>query len=205
MAASPEALAADVFTLSAPAEIVTTPAVPDPTPESVPTDATPRIGDEDLLEPARAPEVSEMSVAAPPVSGALRMKERHPASEAKRVLSAQGRTFRRALYAAASIILLAAGAVAGLHFGVYRLTSAQPAARKPEIGAHAVSSNPATIEYVVKKGDTLWDIAAQFTGNAYNFHGIAGYNGITDPNLISPGQIIRLPPDFNKKPGAPIP
>ena len=64
-------------------------------------------------------------------------------------------------------------------------------------GAHVVGSSARTgrasgtpaptseeRQYVVKKGDTLWDIAAQFTGNPHNYRGIALTNGIADPDLI---------------------
>jgi nucleoid-associated protein YgaU len=45
----------------------------------------------------------------------------------------------------------------------------------------------------VKQGDTLWDIAARFTGDPHNFRSLAAYNRIVNPDLISPGQVIRLP------------
>ncbi len=46
--------------------------------------------------------------------------------------------------------------------------------------------------YVVKKDDTLWSISKRFTGNPFNYPRIAGENRITDPDLIFPGQRIRL-------------
>ena len=52
---------------------------------------------------------------------------------------------------------------------------------------------PVDIEiYVVKEGDTLWDISAHFTGNPFNYPRIAGENKIANPDLIFPGQRIRL-------------
>ena len=206
LAVSPVASPSAFSTLSAQVEIVASPAEPGPTPDLfVPTEATPRIGDEDLLEPALAPGLSEMSIPVRPGSGGLRQEETRTASASKQGSPAQGRTIRRALYAAAIVILLAAGVIAGLLPGAHRPGSAAPAAKEPEIATNTIPSNTAPTEYVVKTGDTLWDIAAQFTGDAHNYSGIAGYNGITDPNLISPGQVLRLPPDFNKKPGAPTP
>ena len=47
-------------------------------------------------------------------------------------------------------------------------------------------------EYVIKKGDTLWDISERFTGNPFNYPRIAGENKVTNPDLIFPGQRIRL-------------
>ena len=46
--------------------------------------------------------------------------------------------------------------------------------------------------YIVKKGDTLWGIAKRFTGNPLNYPRIAKENSIATPNLIFPGQKIRL-------------
>jgi len=55
------------------------------------------------------------------------------------------------------------------------------------------ASRPVDIEvYVVKEGDTLWDISKRFTGNPFNYPRIAGENRIADPDLIFPGQRIRL-------------
>lgn len=47
-------------------------------------------------------------------------------------------------------------------------------------------------EYVVVQGDTLWSISERFTGNPFNYPRIAGGNRIANPNLIFPGQRIRL-------------
>lgn len=46
--------------------------------------------------------------------------------------------------------------------------------------------------YVVKKGDTLWSISERYTGTPFNYPRIAGENRIADPDLIFPGQRIRL-------------
>jgi nucleoid-associated protein YgaU len=44
--------------------------------------------------------------------------------------------------------------------------------------------------YIVKKGDTLWHIAARFTGNPFNYHYIAEDSEIKNPDLIFPGQKV---------------
>jgi len=53
-------------------------------------------------------------------------------------------------------------------------------------------NNECEIYYVVKKGDTLWNISEYFTGNPFNYHYIAEDNKIADPYLIFPGQRIRI-------------
>lgn len=52
------------------------------------------------------------------------------------------------------------------------------------------SSGTAEQSYTVKKGDTLSKIAAQF-GTTYQK--LASYNGIANPNVISAGQVIKIP------------
>ncbi len=46
------------------------------------------------------------------------------------------------------------------------------------------------IEYIVKKGDTLADIAIRFGSG---ISGIAELNGISDPDVIKEGQVLKIP------------
>lgn len=46
--------------------------------------------------------------------------------------------------------------------------------------------------YQVKKGDTLWNIAKKELGNGNKYKDIASLNNISNPNLIYPGQILKL-------------
>lgn len=46
--------------------------------------------------------------------------------------------------------------------------------------------------YTVEDGDTLWDIAAAYSKNPYDYNLVAEDNKIIDPDLIYPGQRLRL-------------
>ncbi len=48
------------------------------------------------------------------------------------------------------------------------------------------------ILYTVKKGDTLWAIAKQYLGDGSRYPEIASDNLIQNPNLIFPGQEVRI-------------
>ncbi len=79
-------------------------------------------------------------------------------------------------------------------------SAAKPPLRKPapvEPPKPVAAAWPADVltgsrVYVVKKGDTLWAISQRFTGNPFNFPHVAKENDIKNPDLIFPGQEIRL-------------
>ena len=74
-------------------------------------------------------------------------------------------------------------------------SEAPRSAGKPRASLELVipANRPVDIDvYVVKKGDTLWNISKRLTGNALSYPRIAGKNKIADPALIFPGQKIRL-------------
>lgn len=48
------------------------------------------------------------------------------------------------------------------------------------------------INYVVKRGDTLWAIARKYLGSGTKYPQIAQENGIKNPNLIYPGQVFCI-------------
>ena len=56
------------------------------------------------------------------------------------------------------------------------------------------SNQPTVSKYVVKKGDSLWAICRKFYGKGQLAYKLASVNGIKNPNLIFPGQELRLPP-----------
>ena len=47
--------------------------------------------------------------------------------------------------------------------------------------------------YTVVRGDTLFGIAQRFYGDGMKFPIIAQANGISDPDRIFPGQVLRIP------------
>lgn len=48
------------------------------------------------------------------------------------------------------------------------------------------------INYVVQRGDTLWDIASQYLGGGTKYSQIAQENNISNSDLIYPGQVFRI-------------
>ncbi len=82
-----------------------------------------------------------------------------------------------------SVRTLALGVVSGLLiFGPSRV-----------IGQDTTSSVPKT--HTVKKGDTLWDLAAKYLADAFRWPEIYRLNTdvIQDPHWIYPGEILKLP------------
>jgi nucleoid-associated protein YgaU len=49
------------------------------------------------------------------------------------------------------------------------------------------------LTYTVKSGDTLSHIAKRFYGDANHYHQIAAANGISNPDRINVGQVLKLP------------
>jgi LysM repeat protein len=50
------------------------------------------------------------------------------------------------------------------------------------------------VNYVIKWGDTLWDISEAFYRDPWQYRRIANQNNIRNPNNIISGRIIRIPP-----------
>lgn len=48
------------------------------------------------------------------------------------------------------------------------------------------------VNYVVKRGDTLWAIASKYLGSGTKYTQIAQENNIKNPNLIYPGQVFKI-------------
>lgn len=52
---------------------------------------------------------------------------------------------------------------------------------------------PAAQTYTVESGDTLWAIAERFYGDGSKYQVIADASGISNPDLIHPGQVLTIP------------
>ena len=75
----------------------------------------------------------------------------------------------------------------------------QSIAYRPSSSGNTLEKQPAqrsakeTVKtYVVKKGDNLWNIAKKELGDGSKFGELAKKNGISNPSLIYPGQVIKL-------------
>ena len=60
----------------------------------------------------------------------------------------------------------------------------KPEEKKPE--------PPAETEYIVQEGDNLWKIAKRFYGDGRAYTALASRNKIKNPDLIYPGQVLRI-------------
>ncbi|HEX6971598.1 MAG TPA: LysM domain-containing protein [Limnochordia bacterium] len=67
--------------------------------------------------------------------------------------------------------------------------TASPAAAQPPPGPAA---EEATI-YIIRSGDTMWQISADWVGDPAAYRLLAELNGIEDPSLIYAGDRLRLP------------
>jgi len=47
--------------------------------------------------------------------------------------------------------------------------------------------------YITQPGDTLSGIAQRFYGDGNKYHQIASASGISNPDLIHPGQVLTIP------------
>ena len=70
-------------------------------------------------------------------------------------------------------------------------TSSQGKSKEQELRAHQSTRNSFVIHKVVK-GDTLWDLAGQYTDNPFKYPQLAKDNKIKDPNRIYPGEQVRI-------------
>jgi hypothetical protein len=67
-----------------------------------------------------------------------------------------------------------------------------PAPPEPE-PAPAPTPPPAPRTYTVISGDTLWAISERFYGDGNKYQVIADASGVSNPDLIYPGQVLTIP------------
>ena len=75
---------------------------------------------------------------------------------------------------------------------------AAPAAEEPvpapePSGEPAPAPEPTARSYTVESGDTLWAIAERFYGDGNKYQAIAEASGISNPDLIHPGEVLTIP------------
>ncbi|MGH8460407.1 MAG: LysM peptidoglycan-binding domain-containing protein [Stenotrophobium sp.] len=71
--------------------------------------------------------------------------------------------------------------------------TATPDATTADVHADAMIRSDAPLQYVVKKGDTLWDISKRFLRNAWQWPQIWYANDqVKNPHLIYPGDVLSL-------------
>lgn len=66
-----------------------------------------------------------------------------------------------------------------------------PAPEPP--GEPEPAPQPAARNYTVEPGDTLWAIAERFYGDGSKYQLIAEASGISNPDLIHPGEVLTIP------------
>jgi LysM repeat protein len=71
----------------------------------------------------------------------------------------------------------------------------KPGAQAQAAPAPAASPKPAMQTYTVQSGDTLGSIAKRMLGNASSYMEIfnANRDQLSDPNMIKPGQVLKIP------------
>lgn len=88
------------------------------------------------------------------------------------------------------------GQPATVHVTTTAMLSTQPGAARPEaVGAALAGQAPTTHKtatYTVKDGDYLAKISGRFCGSESHYLSLAAANGISDPNLIFPGELVKL-------------
>ncbi|MGB6206267.1 LysM peptidoglycan-binding domain-containing protein [Mycobacterium sp.] len=70
---------------------------------------------------------------------------------------------------------------------------AEEAAVEEAAPAPEPEPEPAPRTYTVESGDTLWAIAERFYGDGSKYQIIADASGISNPDLIHPGEVLTIP------------
>lgn len=64
---------------------------------------------------------------------------------------------------------------------------------EPPVVPEPAPVKPENVYYLIKWGDTLWDLAETYYRNPWQYAYIARYNGIRNPNLIIAGRHLVIP------------
>lgn len=73
-------------------------------------------------------------------------------------------------------------------------TPAEPAVEQVSAPAAPAPEPPPPVRtYTVVSGDTLWAISERFYGDGNQYQRIADASGISNPDLIYPGQVLTIP------------
>ncbi|GAA4487920.1 LysM peptidoglycan-binding domain-containing protein [Rhodococcus olei] len=70
---------------------------------------------------------------------------------------------------------------------------APAAAPEPAPAPEPVPAPPAPRTHTVASGESLWVIAEQYYGDGTQYQRIADANGVANPDLINPGQVLTIP------------
>jgi nucleoid-associated protein YgaU len=68
-----------------------------------------------------------------------------------------------------------------------------PAPEPKPVAEAAPPPPPAPRTYTVVSGDTLWAISERFYGDGSKYQVIADASGVSNPDLIHPGQVLTIP------------
>lgn len=68
----------------------------------------------------------------------------------------------------------------------------KPTASKNKKQVEKKVEDEKTVNYVVKRGDTLWAVASKYLGSGENYTQIVQENNIKNPDLIYPGQVFKI-------------
>jgi nucleoid-associated protein YgaU len=82
---------------------------------------------------------------------------------------------------------------ANLLFVGQELNIPKVAVKKPVIATEKFGPAITGDNYTVQKGDHLWGIAVRAYGDGYQWVKIASENNLKNPNLIHPGNVLKLP------------
>ncbi len=80
--------------------------------------------------------------------------------------------------------------------------AAAPEPAAEEAAASAPEPEPAARTYTVESGDTLWAISERFYGDGSKYQIIADASGISNPDLIQPGQVLTIPSSRGERGGS---